>query len=115
MRMGKQRSISHHNQQAVAYRDLAKEALNSVAIYNARAQWFECSGNKALSLEYRMLSKDALERAQRYKDLADLADKHQAPLKFEMHKGKSAEEKAAVSGLARAGDSSRNPIKKRLL
>jgi hypothetical protein len=116
MRMGKQRSMPDHNRQAVAYRDLAKEALDSVAIYNARAQWFECSGNKALSIEYRLLSKDALERAQRYKDLADLADKHPPlPLKFEMHKGKPAQEKAAVSGLTRASDSSRNPIKKRPL
>jgi hypothetical protein len=115
MRMGKQRPIPDHNQQAVAYRDLAKEALHSVAIYNARAQWFECSGNKALSIEYRMLSKDALERAQRYKDLADLADKHPMPLKFETHNGKPAQEKAAVSGLTRASDAGRNPIKKRSL
>jgi hypothetical protein len=115
MRMGKPRPAPDHNPQAVAYRDLAKEALNSVAIYNARAQWFECSGNKSLSMEYRQLSKDALERAQRYKDLADLADKHPMPLKFESHKGKPDPEKAAVPGLTRASDSSRNPIKKRLL
>ncbi len=115
MRMGKPRPTPDHNPQAVAYRDLAKEALDSVAIYNARAQWFACSGNKSLSLEYRQLSKDALERAQRYKDLADLTDKHAAPLRFETHKGKFPKEKAAVSGLARVSDSSRNPIKKRPL
>lgn len=115
MRMGKQRPIPDHNPQAVAYRDLAKEALDSVAIYNARAQWFECSGNKSLSMEYRQLSKDALERAQRYKDLADLADKHPVPLRFETHRGKTAQEKASVSGLTRVSDPSRKFIKKRPL
>ena len=74
--MGKLRSTSDIDTQATAYRDMASEALDSVAIYNARAQWFACSGNETLANEYRQLSQEALERAQRYKELADLAEKH---------------------------------------
>lgn len=62
--------------QIESYRALAKEALESVAIYNARAQWFECSGNVALAAEYRLLSQEALTRATRYKELADAAERH---------------------------------------
>jgi hypothetical protein len=62
--------------QMESYRAMAKEALESVAIYNARAQWFESSGNHALASEYRLLSQEALTRALRYKELADLAEKH---------------------------------------
>jgi hypothetical protein len=77
-RMGKLRSLPQEAPQVAAYRDLAREALDSVAIYNARAQWFECSGNETLAVEYRQLAQDALTRAQRYKDLADLAEKRAA-------------------------------------
>ncbi len=81
--MGKARPVTDVNPQVEAYRDLASEALDSVAIYKARAQWFECSGNKSLAEEYQKLSKDALERAQRYKYLADLASKPTKVLDFE--------------------------------
>lgn len=81
--MGKLRPASDTNSQIAAYRDLAREALDSVAVYNARAQWFECSGNENLAGEYRQLSKEALERAQRYKELADLAEKRLKLLQFE--------------------------------
>lgn len=73
--MGKVHQLPQEPLQVAAYRDLAHEALDSVAIYNARAQWFECSGNETLAFEYRRLAQDALTRAQRYKDLADLAEK----------------------------------------
>ena len=72
--MGKLRPSPDTHPQIEAYRDLAREALDSVAIYNARAQWFDCSGNQNLATEYHQLSHEALERAQRYKELADLAD-----------------------------------------
>jgi len=81
--MGKARPVADINPQVEAYRDLASEALDSVAIYKARAQWFECSGNKSLAEEYQKLSKDALQRAQRYKYLADLASKPTRVLDFE--------------------------------
>ncbi len=81
--MGKARPIGDNNPQVEAYRDLASEALDSVAIYKARAQWFECSGNKGLANEYLTLAKDALERAQRYKYLADHAEKHTKALDIE--------------------------------
>ena len=81
--MGKSRPETDINPQVDAYRDLASEALESVAIYKARAQWFECSGNKSLAEEYQKLAKDALERAQRYKYLADLASKPAKVLDFE--------------------------------
>jgi hypothetical protein len=61
--------------QSDAYRDLAREAIESVAVYNARAQWFELTGNRRLAEEYRQLSQEALARAQRYKELAERADK----------------------------------------
>jgi len=76
--MGRLRPIVQETPQVAAYRDLAREALDSVAVYNARAQWFECSGNETLAIEYRQLAQDALNRAQRYKDLADLAEKRSA-------------------------------------
>jgi hypothetical protein len=62
--------------QKESYRALAKEALESVAVYNSRAQWFESSGNQALAAEYRQLSQEALTRAASYKELADVAERH---------------------------------------
>jgi hypothetical protein len=59
-----------------AYRDLAREALERVGEYNARAQWFELKGDAHVALEYRQLSQECLARAQRYKALAELAEKH---------------------------------------
>jgi hypothetical protein len=85
--MGKARPVTDINPQVEAYRDLASEALESVAIYKARAQWFECSGNKSLANEYLTLAKDALERAQRYKYLADHAQKPAKVLEFETDQG----------------------------
>ena len=81
--MGKVRPETDIIPQVEAYRDLASEALESVAIYKARAQWFECSGNKSLAEEYQKLAKDALERAQRYKYLVDLASRPAKLLDFE--------------------------------
>ena len=62
--------------QVSAYRDMAAEALRSVAEYNARAQWFELKHEPAIANEYRQLAQEALARAQRYKALADLTEKH---------------------------------------
>jgi hypothetical protein len=84
--MGKVRLAAETNSQIAAYRDLAREALDSVAVYNARAQWFECSGNETLASEYRQLSKEALERAQRYKELADLAERRHTLSRLEKEK-----------------------------
>ena len=84
--MGKVRPAADTNSQVSAYRDLAREALDGVAVYNARAQWFECSGNAILAGEYRQLSKEALERAQRYKELADLAEKRVMHSRLEREK-----------------------------
>jgi len=81
--MGKLHPVEDTNPQIAVYRDLAREALESVAVYNARAQWFERSGNQALANEYLQLSHEALERAQRYKELADLADEQLKRLRFE--------------------------------
>lgn len=99
--MGKLRASPDANPQIEAYRDLAREALESVAIYNARAQWFECSGNENLATEYHQLSHEALERAQRYKELADLSDEQLKRLRFETL-GKQA--------ITRADDSIVTPI-----
>jgi hypothetical protein len=81
--MGKLRPAPDANHQVTAYRDLAREALDSVAVYNARAQWFDRSGNPALASEYRQLSQEALDRAQRYKELGDLADEQLKRVRFE--------------------------------
>ena len=67
-------AICCHSQPS-AYRDLAREALESVGEYNARAHWFEIKGEREVALEYRQLAQESLARAQRYKALADLAEK----------------------------------------
>jgi hypothetical protein len=84
--MGKTRPQADTDSQIAAYRNLAREALDSVAVYNARAQWFECSDNENLAGEYRALSKEALERAQRYKELADVAEKRVMLQQFEQQR-----------------------------
>ncbi len=96
--MGKARPVTNINPQVEAYRDLASEALDSVAIYKARARWFECSGNKSLANEYLTLAKDALERAQRYKYLADLAEKPAKVLEFETDQGSSKPDSESNTG-----------------
>ena len=96
--MGKARPVTDINPQVEAYRDLASEALDSVAIYKARAQWFECSGNKSLANEYLTLAKDALERAQRYKYLADHAEKPTKVLEFETDQGSRTPDSKSESG-----------------
>lgn len=59
--------------QVAAYRELAREALERVAECNSRAHKSELEGHAHIALE---LSQEALVRAQRYKALADLAEKH---------------------------------------
>lgn len=76
--MVRARSHSEFSPDLEEYKDLAKEALESVAVYNARVQYFEVTGNKRLAREYRQLSLKALERAQRYKDLVAFAEKKSA-------------------------------------
>jgi hypothetical protein len=91
--MGKLCPASDINPQVAEYRGLASEAMDNVAVYNARAQWFECSGNKKLAEDYRLLSQKALQRAQSYKQMSDLADENLKRLRFETlgkpNKGKS--------------------------
>jgi regulator of protease activity HflC (stomatin/prohibitin superfamily) len=65
--------------QVSAYRNLAREALESVGEYNARAHWYEAKGEAQIALEYRQLSQEALARAQRYKALAALSEKQRSP------------------------------------
>jgi hypothetical protein len=62
--------------QVSAYRDLAREALEGVREYNARAQSYGLKGETHVALEYRQLAQESLARAQRYKALANLAEKH---------------------------------------
>jgi hypothetical protein len=69
-------SAPQEAQRFSAYRDLARDALERVGEYNARAHWFEIKGEPHIALEYRQLAQECLARAQRYKALADLAEKH---------------------------------------
>jgi hypothetical protein len=55
---------------------MAAEALRNMAEYNARAQWFEMKREHQIAFEYRQLAQESFARAQRYKALADLAEKH---------------------------------------
>jgi hypothetical protein len=57
-----------------AYRQLAREALEIVGVYSARAEWFEQKGEAHIAIEYRQLAQEAVARAQRYNSLADLAE-----------------------------------------
>lgn len=71
-------SAPKENPQVSAYRDLAREALESITEYKARAHWYEIKGEAQIALEYRQLAQECLARAQRYKALADLAEKRKA-------------------------------------
>jgi len=74
--MADPRSAQAEKPQVSAYRDMAAEALRNMAEYNARAQWFDLKHEHQIALEYRQLAQESLARAQRYKALADLAEKH---------------------------------------
>lgn len=66
---------NRHGSNALAYRDLARAALESVGEYNARAYWFESANNPVIAAEYRKMAQEALDRAQYYKALAELSEK----------------------------------------
>lgn len=59
-----------------SYRDLAKEALESVAEYKARAEQCRHEGNTPLASEYLQLAVEAIIRVDRYTILADFAEKN---------------------------------------
>ena len=65
---------SEQKRGVTAYRQLAREALEIVGVYNARAQWYEQKGEPHIAIEYRQLAQEAVSRAQRYNSLADLAE-----------------------------------------
>ena len=74
--MAESRPAPNEKPQVSAYRDMAAEALRNMAEYNARAQWFELKHEHQIALEYCQLAQESFARAQRYKALADLAEKH---------------------------------------
>jgi hypothetical protein len=58
-----------------AYRQLAREALEIVDVYNGRAQWYERKNETSIAVEYRQLAQEAVARAQRYNFLAEKPNK----------------------------------------
>lgn len=61
---------------AEAYRDLAMQAINSVADYRSRADQFKQKGQDEIAAEYQQLANEAVARAERYMILADFAEKN---------------------------------------
>jgi hypothetical protein len=72
--MPKPASGWQENEKVSAYRELAREVLEIVDVYNARAQWFESKNEAHIAIEYRQLAQEAVARAQRYNSLAELAE-----------------------------------------
>jgi hypothetical protein len=73
--MTENRSKLPPRNQAQAYRDLAQQALEMVAVYETQAKRFASDGNEQIAAEYRQLSQESLARARRYSALADLEAK----------------------------------------
>ena len=61
---------------AEAYRDLAMQAINSVAGYRSRADQFKQQGQGEIAAEYQHLANEAVARAERYMILADFAERN---------------------------------------
>jgi hypothetical protein len=65
-----QAQSQHMPTNAEAYLELAAQARKMVAPYNSRAEWFAKTGQEQIAAEYRKLSREAVERAERYEALA---------------------------------------------
>jgi hypothetical protein len=59
---------------AEAYRDLAHQAANMVAIYHTQAERFAHAGQEQIAAEYRQLADEAAARSHRYAALARLTE-----------------------------------------
>ena len=67
---------SQQQSRAGGYRELAMQAINSVADYRARAEQNTAQGQAEIAAEYQQLANEAVARAERYLILADFAQRN---------------------------------------
>lgn len=61
---------------AEAYRELAMQAINSVAGFRSKADQHKALGQDKIAAEYHELANEAVARAERYLILADFAERN---------------------------------------
>ena len=61
---------------ADAYRELAMQAINSVAGFRSKADHYTQQGQDEIAGEYQQLANEAVARAERYLILADFAERN---------------------------------------